>query len=49
MTHTCSVEECGYSCWLENGEPVRFVTVNYGDAGSVDGEGPCGCEGHDFS
>lgn len=47
MNHVCEVDECGWSCWMQDGEPTRDISVYFGDAGTVDGEGPCNCEGHD--
>lgn len=53
MTHTCTPEDCGYSCSLDtNGtgdptlRPWRSYSLNFGEHGQVDGEGECDCEGH---
>lgn len=45
--HVCTVEDCGWTCWMDDGLYVRDLSVSFGDAGSVDGEAVCGCEGHD--
>ena len=45
--HVCTTEECGWTCRRnEENEPTRTVSQNFGDAGVVDGEGPCPCPEH---
>lgn len=46
--HTCTRAECGHSCWLEDGQPTRNISVDHSDAGRVDSEGPCNCELHEL-
>lgn len=56
MSHTCTPDECGYSCHLDTdgtGDPTlrpwRDFSINFGEQGQVDGDGPCDCEEHDGS
>jgi hypothetical protein len=45
--HECTRAVCGWYCSPgDDGQPTRSISINYGDAGTVDGEGPCECEEH---
>ncbi len=49
VEHVCTKDECGHVCWLDNDIPTKSVSMYFGDAGSMDGEGPCDCEGHNMA